>query len=54
MTNTRGKISMEEREREREREIPTSVARSLLCYVMLIMIVVYIVSSLSYFGTMGK
>ena len=40
-----------ERERERER---ASVARSLLCHVMLMMIVVYIVSSLSYFGTTGK
>ena len=43
-----------EREREREREIQINVARSFLCHVMLMMIVVYIVSSLSYFGTMGK
>ena len=41
-----------ERERERERERLASVARSLLCHVMLMIIIVYIVSSECYFGSM--
>lgn len=38
----------------REREILTRAARSLLHHVMLMMIIVYVMSSEGYFGSMGK
>ena len=42
-------------ERERERESPSSATISLLCHVMLMILIVYIVSSECYFGSMiGK
>ena len=55
MPNSITHYTFRERERERERERLASVARSLLCHVMLMIIIVYIVSSECYFGSMiGK